>query len=125
MRADKRNSKKGTVWTTEMLEVIAKRYAHATTEEIVGWCKGWNVTRDMIRAKAKYLGVQRDIEAARKSYSEGNVGKGSASLYEAIRPDLDVRYIAACLAQGGFGRTVNVRGLKVWVSPVAGTVAQR
>jgi hypothetical protein len=110
MRADKRNSKKGTVWTTEMLEVIATRYASATTEEIVGWCKGWKVTRDMIRAKAKYLGVQRNPEAARQSYSEGNRGKGNTTVFEGIRPDLDLQYVNACIAQGGFPVVVWING---------------
>ena len=91
--------------------IILDQYADAPPETISAWAKAWGVSRDSIRHRAAYLGVRRSEAAKGASLSRGqHERQGSVVAYEPPCLNRDDEYVAACLAEGGFGRYLETRG---------------
>lgn len=93
--------------------IIRYEYADAAPETIAAWAEAWNVTKDSIRHRAAQLGVRRSEAAKGAAMSRGqHERQGSVTAYEPPCLNRDDDHVAACLAEGGFGRYLETRGAR-------------
>ena len=97
----------------EYTAVLEARYADATRDEIAGWAKAWGVSKDSIRHRAHALNLRRSAMAKSNAKAESaHQRNGTVPPYEMPEPNRDEEYVAACLAEGGFGRYLETRGAR-------------